>query len=197
MDVVALEQTVARAARKFGLRAAMPFGTQYGHTPLPAESDIEEAWNAAAAGIQILIGHTSEEARLFLPGNRTIRALAGVPVLGGALLKAVNWAVTEAVYGRSARTFARRHVKAGGKAHSYVLSWAAPGNIYGAAHTVDLPLLFGNQQTWEGAGLLEGATWADIHEQGRAVRAVWAQFARGDGLADRGAVPGALRYRAV
>ncbi len=85
-------------------------------------------------------------------------------------MKAINWAVTEAVYGRAARRFARRHARAGGKAYRYVLSWAAPGNPYGAAHTVDLPLLFGNEKTWAGAGLLAGATWEDINAQGRELR---------------------------
>lgn len=206
MDVVALEGQVSQVARKFGLIAAMPFGTQYGHAPLPPESGIEEAWNATAPGIEVLIGHTSEEARMFLPRNRPVSLLGKVPVLGPAVVRAVSWAVTEAVYGRAARKFARRHVRAGGTAHSYVLSWAAPGNFYGAAHTVDLPLLFGDQKTWAGAGLLAGASWEEIDAQGRALRAVWARFAAGRGLDGRGAdgggpvdggIPGSLRYRSA
>jgi para-nitrobenzyl esterase len=197
MDVVEIEGHVSQVARKFGLVAAMPFGTQYGHAPLPAESDIEEAWNTVAPGIEVLIGHTSEEARLFLRRNSTVGRLATVPMLGTAVVRAINWAVTEAVYGRSARRFARRHARAGGKAYSYVLSWAAPGNFYGAAHTVDLPLLFGDEKTWQGAGLVEGASWAVINTHGRALRAVWARFAAGKGLESSGGIPGALRYRSV
>ncbi|MDD1476009.1 carboxylesterase family protein [Arthrobacter sp. H16F315] len=197
MEVVEIEGHVSQVARKFGLIAAMPFGTQYGHAPLPRESAIEDAWNNTAAGIEVLIGHTSEEARMFLPRNRTVSAVAKVPLLGAAIVRGINWAVTEAVYGRSARKFAKRHARAGGTAYSYVLSWAAPGNVYGAAHTVDLPLLFGDQKTWEGAGLLAGADWAEINAQGRELRAVWARFAAGEGLGRRGGIPGALRYHAV
>ena len=197
MEVVAVEERVSQVARKFGLIAAMPFGTQYGHSPLPAETGIDAAWIAAAPDIEVLIGHTTGEARLFLPRNRTVSRLATVPVLGSAVVKAINWAVTEAVYGRSARKFARRHALAGGKAYRYVICWGAPGNFYGAAHTVDLPLLFGDERTWEGAGLLAGATWEEINAQGRALRAVWARFASGEGLASRGEIPGALRYRSV
>jgi para-nitrobenzyl esterase len=197
MDVVAVEDTVAQAARKFGLMAAMPFGTQYGHAPLPAEAGIDAAWDAVAPEIEVLIGHTSDEARLFMPRSRFVGRLATVPVLGAAVVKALNWAVTEAVYGKSARKFARRHARAGGTAYSYVLTWGAPGNFYRAAHTVDLPLLFGDQRSWEGAGLLEGATWEEINARGRALRAVWARFASGEGLEGRGGIPGALRYRAV
>ena len=85
MDVVEIEGHVSQVARKFGLIAAMPFGTQYGHAPLPPESGIEDAWNATAPGIEVLIGHTSEEARLFLPRNRAVSRLAKVPVLGAAV----------------------------------------------------------------------------------------------------------------
>jgi para-nitrobenzyl esterase len=197
MDVVAIEGHVSQVARKFGLIAAMPFGTQYGHAPLPPESGIEEAWNTTAPGIEVLIGHTAEEARMFLPSNPAVSRVARVPVLGTAVLKAINWAVTEAVYGRAARRFARRHARAGGKAYRYLLTWHAPGNLYGAAHTVDLPLLFGDRKTWEGVGLVAGASWEEINARGRAVRAVWARFAAGKGLDPDGGIPGALRYRAV
>jgi para-nitrobenzyl esterase len=197
MDVVALEDQVSEVARKYGLMAAMPFGTQYGHAPLPPEPEIESAWNSTAQGIKVLIGHTSDEARLFLPRTPFVSQLRKIPGLGNAAVKAINWAVTEAVYGRAARKFARRHARAGGQAYSYLLSWGAPGNFYAAAHTVDLPLLFGNQQTWAAAGLLKGATWDEIDAVGRQVRRLWAAFARGDSLGESGGIPGALEYRAA
>jgi para-nitrobenzyl esterase len=197
MDVVAIEGRVSQVARKYGLKAAMPFGTQYGHAPLPPEHEIEAAWNSAASGIEVLIGHTADEARMFLPGNPVAERLAKIPVLGTAVVNAVSRAVTQAVYGRAARKFARRHARAGGKAYSYVLTWAAPGNYFGAAHTVDLPLLFGNKQTWATAGLVAGATWDEIDAQGRALRAIWARFASGEGLDTRGELPGTIRYRSA
>ncbi|MBT2534033.1 carboxylesterase/lipase family protein [Arthrobacter sp. ISL-48] len=197
MDVVAREDDVAQVARKFGILAAMPFGTQYGHAPLPEEAGIEAAWNRAAPGIEVLIGHTSEEARLFLPRSPLVSQLGKVPVVGRTAVRMISRVVTEAVYGRAARKFARRHARAGGRAHRYVLSWGAPGNYYGAAHTVDLPLLFGNQKTWAAAGLLDGATWEEIDDVGRALRGLWASFARGDGLGHSGGMPGAFRYRSA
>jgi len=197
MEVVAVEDRVSQVARKYGLMAAMPFGTQYGHAPLPPEADIEAAWNVTAPDIEVLIGHTADEARLFLPRSPLVSRLGKVPGIGNAAVKAINWAVTEAVYGRAARKFARRHARAGGKAHSYVISWGAPGNYYRAAHTVDLPLLFGNQQTWAAAGLLAGATWDEINAVGRELRSLWAAFARGDSLGETGGIPGALQYRSV
>jgi len=197
MDVVALEAQVTQVAKKFGILAAMPFGTQYGHDPLPEESAIEAAWNRTAPAIDVLIGHTSEEARLFLPRSPRLMRVAKVPVVGKAAVRAIDWVVTETVYGRATRRFARRHAKAGGQVHRYVLDWHAPGNIFGAAHTVDLPLLLGNRKTWDGVGLIAGARWEDVDMTGRAVRSLWAGFARGDDLGEAGVVDNALRYRRV
>jgi len=197
MDVVALETQVTQVARKFGMLAAMPFGTQYGHDPLPEESGIEAAWNRSAPAIEVLIGHTSEEARLFLPRSPRLMRLASVPLVGPAAVRAIDWVVTETVYGRATRKFARRHATAGGRAHRYVLDWHAPGNIFGAAHTVDLPLLLGNRKTWDGVGLIAGARWEDVDAAGRRMRALWAGFASGRDLGESGSIPGVLRYRAV
>jgi len=197
MEVVGLESRVAQVARRFGLLAAMPFGTQYGHAPLPEERAVEAAWNRSAPDIDVLIGYTSEEARLFLPRSPFLMRLARVPMAGAPAVRMVDRVVTETVYGRAARKFARRHARAGGKAHSYVLQWSAPGNIYGAAHTVDLPLLFGNRGTWEGAGLLAGALWEEVDHAGRRMRSLWAAFARGDSLGEKGGIPGVLTYHAA
>jgi para-nitrobenzyl esterase len=197
MEVVEREAHVAQVARRFGMLAAMPFGTQYGHEPLPEEKDIEAAWNRSAPGIDVLIGHTSEEARLFLPRNPLLMRVEGVPVVGAAAVRAVDRVVTETVYGMAARKFARRHARAGGRAHRYILHWHAPGNIFGAAHTIDLPLLFGTRTTWDGVGLIAGAGWDEVDAVGRQLRALWAGFARGDALGEAGGIPGALTYHAA
>lgn len=47
--------------RRFGFHAGMPFGTQYGHAPLPEEHDAEAAWRAAAPGLDVLIGWTDRK----------------------------------------------------------------------------------------------------------------------------------------
>ena len=197
MDVVAVEEQVAQVAKKFGMLAAMPFGTQYGHDPLPEEAGSEAAWDGTAPGIEELIGHTSEEARLFLPRSPRLMRLAGIPLVGQHAVRAIDWVVTETVYGRATRRFARRHAKAGGKAHRYLLTWHAPGNIFGAAHTVDLPLLLGTRETWDGVGLIAGARWEDVEAAGRKVRALWAGFARGADLGKSGGITGVLQYQAA
>jgi para-nitrobenzyl esterase len=74
------------------------------------------------------------------------------------------------------------------------VSWSAPESQYGAAHTIDLPLLFGNDEAWKRAALVAGASWQDIDRHAKKVRQVWADFARGQ-LDDSGHIPGVLRHK--
>ena len=194
-EVVALQAEVAKHAAPFGLMGGMPFGTQYGHHPLPDEEEIDEAWDRAAPHIDVLIGRTAEEARLFIPAAPALHRWARLPVVGPLVHRAMVTRMTAAVYTRDIRRFARRHARAGGTAYTYVISWAAPGNRFGAAHTIDLPLLFGDEQTWASTGLVAGAAWEDLDAQGREVRRLWADFARGESLGSSGRIPGTLRYR--
>ncbi|MEV5201800.1 hypothetical protein [Streptomyces sp. NPDC053720] len=77
----------------------------------------------------------------------------------------------------------------------YVLPWSAAGNPLGAAHTIDLPLLFGDEAAWEKAALIKGASWSDVHEDGRLLRAAWASFARGERVDPLGDTRRFLRIR--
>ncbi|MEX5303985.1 carboxylesterase family protein [Kocuria sabuli] len=194
-EVVVLQAEVAAHAASFGLMGAMAFGTQYGHHPLPAEDKVEAAWETVAPHIDVLIGHTTEEARLHIPTATTLQPWIRLPLLGRLVRRAVVGYVSAAVYTRAIRRFATRHTRAGGTAHTYEISWAAPGNPYGAAHAIDLPLLFGHEHTWADTGLVAGATWEEIDAHGRQLRRLWADFARGIPLGEKGRIPGALRYR--
>ena len=193
-EVVALQPDVAAESAPFGLIAGMPFGTQYGHPPLPAEDAVDDAWDRVAPDVEILIGHTADEATFFLPGAPALQRWIALPVLGRLVARVVVGYATAVVYARPVRRFARRHTAAGGRAHTYVVSWSAPGNPYGAAHAIDLALLFGDQQAWAPAALVRGASWEEIDGHARQVRQVWADFARGE-LGRSGTIPGVLRYQ--
>jgi para-nitrobenzyl esterase len=188
-ELVALQARVEAAASGFGLAAAMPLGTQYGEAPLPAEADVGAAWEAVAPEIDVLIGHTSEEAGLFVPRLPSTEKLVAMPVIGRGLSKVLVSVLTRAVYGKASRAFAKRHARAGGNAHHFVLSWSAKGSPWGAAHTIDLPLLFGDEKAWSAATLLTGATWAEVQDAAKPVRQLWADFARG---AAPQSIPGVL-----
>ncbi|RLP77957.1 carboxylesterase/lipase family protein [Mycetocola tolaasinivorans] len=196
-EVLEAQARVSAIGATFGLNGAMPFGCQYGLDPLPPEEWIESAWDRTAARIPVLIGHTAEETRLFIPAIPRLARAVGTPVVGPVLGRVAVSSLTRKVYGASSREFAKRHVRAGGQAHHYVIDWAAAGNPFGSAHTIDLPLLFGDEETWAAATLLTGATWSEIDTAARLVRGVWAAFARGEDLGDRAEIPHTLRYARV
>jgi para-nitrobenzyl esterase len=192
-DVLAREPLVHRAGRRFGLKGGMPFGTQYGAYPLPADAD--RAWAAAAPRVDVLIGATAEETRLFAVLDPRFSRVRRVPFLG-AVLERVLVAVSSAlVYGRPATAFARRHARAGGRAYRFVVVFQPAGDALGAAHAVDLPLLLGTEASWAATSLLGDMPWAEVHRAGRPVRQLWADFARTGHLPAPVTIPGVLHVQ--
>ncbi|SHG29247.1 carboxylesterase family protein [Geodermatophilus nigrescens] len=182
-DVVGAQARVAARARRYGLAGAMPFGTQYGFAPLPAEDALAAAWAERAPEVDLLVGTNSREVALFvalLPPAARLARLPGTRRAVEALVRGLS----RRIYARDAVGLARRHRAAGGRAASYVLSFGA-GALTGA-HAVDLPLLFPHRRSWEHSPLLAGIPWDDVVAAGREVRRVWAHFAR------TGAVPADL-----
>jgi para-nitrobenzyl esterase len=49
----------------------------------------------------------------------------------------------------------------------YSGSFKLESNKIGAAHCLDLPLLFGNEKAWKHAELLKGIPWAEIDKVGK------------------------------
>ncbi|KQP73104.1 carboxylesterase [Methylobacterium sp. Leaf113] len=196
-QVLARQGRVAARARWFGLAGFMPFGTQYGHAPLPPESGMAAAWDRAAPQVDLLIGYTAEEGRFFLPTIPVLQPWLRLPGIGRLLAGGLVGFITRTVYAGAVRRFARRHARAGGRVHRYTLDWRAPGNPFGAAHAIELPLLFGSETVWRDAAYLAGASWPEIDRAGRDLRALWAAFARGQTLPERGRIDGLIRYRKI
>ncbi|GAA4368667.1 carboxylesterase family protein [Hymenobacter saemangeumensis] len=192
-EVLALEARAWRAARWAGLKAGMPFGTQYGAYPLPSEASVDQAWRAAATTVDVLIGATAEELRFFAVIDPKFGWLEKLPLLGPAITHQLVAALSRRIYVSPAAAFARRHAQAGGRAYLFTVSYRPRGSAFGAAHTIDLPLLFGNQETWSAVPLLGDAPWAEVHQAGREVRRLWAQFARSGLLPAPVQVPGVLQ----
>lgn len=182
-EVVDLETAAELAAAPFGVLRNMPFGTQYGHAPLPAEDEVTARWATVAPDFDVLIGNTSQEARLFLDRipvlARLDRVAIGTFAVGRLLTEVLVRAFNETIYARDARAFARRHVRSGGRAWRYVLSWRVRGNPYGSAHAIDLPLLFPDPEVWAPAGVLAGADPADLERASQITRRIWGDFAHG------------------
>ncbi len=195
-ELVAAQERVAAKARPFGLRATMPFGTQYGRHPLPPEDAVDRAWEEVAGRVDVLVGYNDREVALFVPVLPQLARALALPVLGPALRRGLVAVLTRKVYGAGVRAFAARHHRGGGRGYHYVLSWGVQGNPYVGAHCVELPLLFGRREAWEGAGLIAGAAWEQVDSPGRELRRVWAEFAR-TGRTTPTTLPGLVSVRQI
>jgi len=196
-EVLDAERRAAAAAARFGLKSGMPFGTEYGRAPLPAEADIDAAWSSVAPDFDVLIGHTAEESEFFAGEIPVVTRVRALPLVGRRATRAISSAVTAAVYGRAADGFAERHARAGGRAYRYTIDWSVPGNPLGSAHTIDLPLLLGDRHSWAKAAIVAGADWDRVERDGEKLRALWGSFARTGQLENQGEIPGVLSYRRV
>ncbi|MEK6342519.1 MAG: carboxylesterase family protein [Curtobacterium sp.] len=177
-DVLERQRLGTEAGAPFGLRGGMPFGTQYGHDPLPAESRAADAWRAVAPRVDVLIGSAVDEAAMFV---RAVPALAAA-TRSRPLRALVRWLLvrplSEVIYGRDVRRFRDRHRAAGGHATSYRLLRGATARPTGAVHMSDLPMLLGGRSGWAGAAFVPERDWPVVEERGRRIRAVWAEFVR-------------------
>lgn len=179
-ELLGRQAKVRRAARRFGLAGQMPFGPEFGTAPFPAEADLPAAHASIAAEIPLLIGHTHDEAALFLPPPAR---------LAEPLRRAAVRMLTNRLYRRPADAFAAHHRRAGGQAWQFRVDW--PGGDWGRAHLADLPLLFPGPD-WLGTPLVpRGMTLAELTRIGAPLRQIWADFARSGGVG--GDLPGILR----
>jgi para-nitrobenzyl esterase len=200
-EIVARERDVHQAAgkalRRTDLKAGMPFGTQYGAYPLPAEADVARAWEAAAPRVDVLIGTTAEETRFFAVLDPKFQGVRSFPLLGPWLERALVTVSTGAVYLWATKAFARRHARAGGNAYRFVIHFQPAGRALGAAHAVELPLLLGTEASWAGSPLLSHTSWEQVQRAGRPVRQLWADFARTGQLPAPISIPGVLDVQKV
>jgi para-nitrobenzyl esterase len=177
-DLLDLQASAERAAIPFGLRSGMPFGTQYGYAPLPAESDIDAAWARAAPHVDLMIGATTDETGLYLQAVPQITKFTRLPVVKDVLRWMLVSPTTQLTYTRDSRRFAARHRAAGGRAAVYEVTWKPTGAPVGAVHMIDIPLLLGSRRAWERTTIMGSTPWAEIDRRGKRMREIWADFAR-------------------
>lgn len=166
-EVVDHQRLVQAGAKAYGLKSAMAFGVHYGRDPLPPESELAAAYAEAANTIDLMIGWTTREAALF-----TVTALGRLtqtPVLGPIAHRAAITLVTDRVYARPGRAFARHFGAAGGRGYRYLMRWGAPGNPYRGAHLIECSLLFpGRGGVW--GQLIDGVDPETYDRDGRRLR---------------------------
>ncbi|RMB61741.1 carboxylesterase family protein [Tessaracoccus antarcticus] len=190
--MVVAQAGLVRGLGRFGWVAAMPFGVQYGHDPLPPEDELDEAWAAVAPDVDVLIGSNSRESALFaelMPAlARLRRSEVGTRIYEAAVVR-----TTRRIYDDAIGHFVERHRRAGGNAAQYFLDWGA-GPRFQGAHVIELALLFPTH-SWEVGDLLEGVALSEIRRQGTVMRQLWADFAR-TGRSPVDELPGILHVTA-
>lgn len=162
---------------KYGLKAGMSFGLQYGFAPLCKEKEVLNKWRENAKKYDVLIGMNNDETAFFLGASELINKYASKGV-GKKIIQSSIRSTTEKIYGKPVKIFAQNYAKAGGNAYLFRIHSGLEDNQMGAAHCIDLPLIFGNESAWKEAGLLKDIPWTYIHEMGKGIRRVWADFAR-------------------
>jgi para-nitrobenzyl esterase len=177
-DLLARQARAERVAAPYGLRGGMPFGTQYGHAPLPAERAADAAWRRVAPDVDVLIGSAADETAMYVPVIPGLRRAVRVPVLRAAVRWLLVRPLTRVIYGRDAEAFAARHRAAGGTVVRYRLLRGATAAPTGAVHMGDLPMLLGDRESWAGSRFVPERDWPEVERRGPALRAVWAGFAR-------------------
>lgn len=181
---------------KYGLKAAMPFGTQYGYFPLCKEEESVEMWKKNAQKFDVIIGLNNDETAFYLKTSEALNKYFGK----GFGLKLIDKAVektTALIYGNPAKQFAQTLAESGGNVYLFRIHSKLKDNHIGAPHCIDLPLIFGNESAWKSSELLKDIPWSRIHENGKQLRALWAEFARTGKISDTSERPEILELRKI
>ncbi|MGD1319602.1 carboxylesterase family protein [Chryseobacterium sp. 2R14A] len=173
LEIIETYRSFVPSFFKYGLKAAMPFGTQYVFPPLCNENEVEEKWRENAGNVDVLIGLNDEETSFYLKASETLNKYIPEKILN----KAVR-ATTEIIYGKPAKDFAENYAEAGGNVYLFRIHPRLKAmNHFLGAHAIDLPFIFGNESAWKNAGILKNIPWKYIEENGKKLRKIWTEFA--------------------
>ncbi|KQR93683.1 para-nitrobenzyl esterase [Chryseobacterium sp. Leaf180] len=169
---------------KFGLKALMPFGVQYGFLPLCKEEETQKKWQEAARKFDVLIGLNDKETSFYLRSTDSKQNY-----LKKTFLEKAIRSTTERIYGNPAKQFAENLALAGGNVYLYRIFSKFQNAPFAAAHAIDLPLVFGNESAWKDAEILHNIPWEYIERHGKKIRTLWAAFAQSGSLDENLSVP--------
>lgn len=179
--------------RKYGLKTAMPFCTQYGFPPLCTEEESLERWKKNAKKYDVLIGSNHDETAFYVK-----TAQEGLyTYLHNRVLNSIVRKTTESIYEKPADAFARNYADGGGNVYRFTLKSTVKNNNIGASHCIDLPLVFENEKAWKHSELLKDVPWKYIQENGRELRALWTEFAATGKISENSERPEILEIRKV
>ena len=167
-------QSFLPSSFKYGLKAAMPFCLKYGHDPLPAENETLAKWKENASKIDVLMGFNQDETAFYVKTAQE----GFYTYLHEKILDKIVKVITDSIYRNPAKIFAKNYAEGGGKIHLYKIKSTLDNHFIGASHCFDLPLIFANEKAWRNAEILKNVPWNYIFENGKKIRATWAEFAR-------------------
>lgn len=159
------------------------------------------AANAAARAVDVMIGWTRDEARLFFAGNPMLETMTEEQL--GAIAVHHGWgdlaAARAAISGPGSATtlgeqflnlvansvfrfpsieMARAIQRQGGRVFVYQFDGESPSPALLSAHCIELPFVFGTVGQWGDAALLRGADAAAMERMTQTVMTHWATFVR-------------------
>ncbi|MDI6629395.1 MAG: carboxylesterase family protein [Rhodococcus sp. (in: high G+C Gram-positive bacteria)] len=169
-DVLDAERAVTQAVRRFGAAGGMPFGPVAHLEPISGDPDA--ALRDTATRVELLIGHTKDDAAPFVDIVTSMLWLNRFGIVSSTLTAPVVRLVTNLLFGVD--SMVKMWHGAGGRVASYRVDWAPKGAPLGACHCIELPLLFG--EAWSDAPMLAGNTPPTA--LAARLRGTWAAFAR-------------------
>ncbi|UMQ44076.1 carboxylesterase family protein [Chryseobacterium sp. Y16C] len=178
---------------RYGLKTSMPFCTQYGYPPLCKEEESFPKWKENAKKYDVLIGLNHDETAFYVK-----TAKEGLyTYLHEKILNRIVRKTTESIYENPANIFARNYAEGGGNIYQFKIHSRIKNNYIGASHCIDLPLIFENETAWKDSELLKDVPWKHIRENGKKLRALWAEFARTGKISEDSEKPEILELRKV
>lgn len=171
LKLVRMQQNVAPTVRHFGLKATMPFGVQYGFPPFSKEDEIEKRWRDNASYFDVLIGYNEDETAFYLKNADQTKGSAW----WNRFL--IRYSTTR-IYKKPLTLFSENYGKAGGKIYSFVMKSEPFHSYFGAAHCIDLALLFEDPNAWQNSALVADVSRDTLTACGRDLRKQWARFMR-------------------
>ena len=159
--------------------------------------------DGAGAGVDLLVGHTRDEQRLFTAvdgllgalseqqADEALQMLAPVPDGARRYREAFPSAGPDELYElvhsdwlfkTPSLQLGEAQAAAGGRVHVYELTWPAPGmgGLFGACHGLDVPLVFGNLDRGQPAMLIGDAPFPEAQAVSAQMLSAWSSYA-GDG----------------
>jgi para-nitrobenzyl esterase len=174
----AQEVALAKIAGPGRLNSAPAYGPIAGIAPLDDHRGEAMTDSTALLDVDLLIGTTREEMRAFFDSSVMLLRLRRLPKVGNPILETMTSAVTRHVFSSPARRLADARARAGASVYTYRFDWTPPIAPFGACHTIELPLVFGNEEAWRDSPMLAREPWRHVDALGRKMRAAWTGFAR-------------------